>query len=190
MFSRRFRDDAELRLLEERHAEFLFRAVTQNRQHLEPWFPWVAGYDRVEAPRQFIRQNLQQLADNAGFNAGIFVGDDLAGVAGFHRINWLNRDVEMGYWISEKFQGRGLVTDAVRCLITHAFREWRLNRIQIRCATSNTRSAAVARRLGFVQEGIQRQALLLRGVFHDALIFGLLAQDWMLIPPSASSPSP
>ncbi len=52
-----------------------------------------------------------------------------------------------------------------------------MNRVEIRCSTENSRSAAVPERLGFKLEGTLRQAEVLHGRAHDFLIFGLLAED-------------
>jgi len=41
MFSIKIRDDLELGLLEQRHAEELFALVDHNREYLREWLPWV-----------------------------------------------------------------------------------------------------------------------------------------------------
>jgi ribosomal-protein-serine acetyltransferase len=43
MLIARIGDDAELRLLEERHAEALFALIDGSREHLRRWLPWVDG---------------------------------------------------------------------------------------------------------------------------------------------------
>jgi ribosomal-protein-serine acetyltransferase len=75
-------------------------------------------------------------------------------------------------------QGRGIVTRACRGLITYAFTQLELNRVEIHSVTANVRSRAVAKRLGFTQEGIRRQDQRLHGRFVDIAIYGLLASEW------------
>ena len=115
---------------------------------------------------------------DVSFNAGIWSQSEFAGVAGFLPIDWAYRNVEIGYWLAENMQGRGLVTAAVRAMVTHAFRVWKLNRVQIRCAAGNIKSQAIPRRLGFAHEGTLRQAQLVHGVYHDLLVFGMLRGEW------------
>ena len=97
---------------------------------------------------------------------------------GTKRIDWLNGRVELGYWIGSAHQGKGIMTDACRAVIDHLFRELRLHRIEIQCATGNARSAAIPRRLGFSLEGTRREAELVNGQFYDLLLFSLLKREW------------
>jgi ribosomal-protein-serine acetyltransferase len=85
---------------------------------------------------------------------------------------------ELGYWISERFEGRGLVITTCRVLIDYAFNELALNRIVISCSAENQKSRAIPEKLGFKQEGILRQSEWLQDRFVDMVIYGLLAKEW------------
>jgi ribosomal-protein-serine acetyltransferase len=178
MFSAFLRDGFELRLLEERHASPLFAAVEREREHLRPWLPWVESTRTEEDTLSFIRSVLAQFAENRGFAAGIWNGTRLAGTIGVHRIDWLNRRVEIGYWLGREYQGRGIMTEACRVVVTHLFSELELQRVEIRCTVENARSAAIAKRLGFTLEGTLRQAQFAAGRYRDTLLFAMLRQDW------------
>ena len=178
MFSYRVDDEIELRLLEERHAEMLFALVDANRAYLRQWLPWLDANRDVEASRAFIRSCLQQFADNKGYQAGVWVADELAGMLGFHAIDRTNRSAMIGYWLAAGYQGRGIMTRACRALVDQAFDELGLNRVVIRCATGNTRSCAIPERLGFTHEGVKRQAEWLYDHFVDHNVYAMLAEDW------------
>ena len=75
-------------------------------------------------------------------------------------------------------QGRGIVTKACRTLVTYAFEQYTLNKVEIHCATGNTRSRAIPEKLGFVQEGIIRQAEWLNDHYVDMVVYGMLASEW------------
>jgi len=178
MFCAPLRDGVELRLLEERHAAQVFATVNQERAYLRQWLPWVDATLTEDDSLSFIRASLEQFASNNGFAAGIWNGERLIGVIGMHKINWMNRSVELGYWIAEEHQGKGIVSDACRFVITHVFRQLDLHRVQIRCATGNAKSCAIPRRLGFVHEGTVREAEMVNGKYLDLHVFGMLQQDW------------
>jgi ribosomal-protein-serine acetyltransferase len=178
MFSARIREDVELRLLEEHHAPALFAAVDRERNHLRPWLPWVDATRTVDDSLAFIKSSLEQFATHYGFAAGIWCGGVLAGTIGMHRIDWMNRRVELGYWLAREFEGRGIMTDACRAVTTHCFQDLGLHRVEIRCAVENVKSAAVPRRLGFQLEATLREANLLGGVYHDLHIFAMLKKEW------------
>jgi ribosomal-protein-serine acetyltransferase len=178
MFQKAIRDGVYLQVLEERHAPEVFAVVDRERNYLREWLPWVDMSIEVEDTLNFIKTSLQQFAGNDGFSAGIWSGDEFIGGIGTHRIDWLYRRVEIGYWIAQKYQGRGIVTDACRAVIDHAFDEWKLNRVEIHCATGNAKSCAIPKRLGFQLEGLLREAQLLNGEYLDINVYGMLARDW------------
>ncbi len=183
MFSHKLTEDTELRLLEERHAEELADLIDRNREHLRRWLPWVDTSRTVEDLKNFIRGALEQFAHNMGFTAGIWHEGRLAGVISYNSIDWENRSVEVGYWLGEEYQGKGLVTAACRALVEHAFGELGLNRVVISCATENEKSCAIPERLGFRREGIERQAEWLYDRFVDHVTYSALASEWPT-PPS------
>lgn len=178
MFQVPIRSDVQLRLMEERDAAEMFAVVDRNRAHLREWLPWVDRTTSREDTSSFIRRALEQYARNEGFHAGIWVEDKFSGVIGCHKVDWDNRRVELGYWLAESHQGRGIMTDCCRAVIGYLFREWELNRVQIRCATDNVRSCAIPRRLGFTLEGVLRQAERSSHGYRDLNVFGMLTREW------------
>lgn len=177
MFRRTLRENVWLAMFEERHAEAIFTTVDQHRESLRTWLPWVDLTTSPEHSRAFIRVALAQFAKNEGFSAGIFANGEVAGGIGTKTIDWLNRKVEVGYWLAPPYQGRGIMTDTVRALVEHAFFEWELHRVYLHCATGNAKSCAVAERVGFRLEGVLRESQLLHGVYHDLNEYGLLAGE-------------
>jgi ribosomal-protein-serine acetyltransferase len=187
MFRAPVRPGLELRILEERHAETVFALVDRERPYLREWLPWVDGTLTEDDTLAFIKASLEQFANNNGFAAGIWETsgdphrvpmDRFAGVIGTHKINWPNRKAELGYWLGREFRGRGIVTEACRGVVTHLLRELDLNRVEIHCATGNTKSSAIPRRLGFTLEGTLREGELCCGRYLDLNIFAMLKRDW------------
>ena len=90
-------ENTELRLLEQRHAEQLADLTDRNREHLRTWLPWVDASRTVEDSKNFIRSTLRQFAENNGFQAGIRHEGRLAGVVGYHAIDWEHRNTSQGH---------------------------------------------------------------------------------------------
>ena len=178
MFRAQLGQHAYLQLLEERHAPEVFALVDQDRAYLREWLPWVDGTLTVDDTLSFIRSSLEQLASNKGFVAGIWSDQRFCGVIGTHQLDLLNRKGEIGYWLGRSFQGRGIVTAACQAVVTHLLTEMNLNRVTIHCARENEKSCAVARRLGFTEEGPVREGQFLHGHFHDLRRFAMLKRDW------------
>jgi ribosomal-protein-serine acetyltransferase len=178
VFVHNLSETTELRLLEERHAQELSDLTERNQEHLRDWLPWVDTSRTVEDRKKFIRDSLKQFAQNKGFVAGIWFEGRLAGVIGYDAIDWENRSTEVGYWLGEEYQGRGLATTACRTLVEHAFLELGLNRVSIAWATENRKSCAIPERLGFRREGVKHQAEWLYDHFVDHVINAALASEW------------
>ena len=178
MFRLPINESIYLKLLQPQDAETLVSALKENQQHIKEWLIWAVNLPSVEVyEKDIIPSWLQKFANNNGFEAAIFVNDEIAGMIGLHYIDWNNKTTEMGYWLSEKFQGKGVMTKTVEKLANYCFDELQLNRITIRAVDENMKSRAIPIRLGFVEEGITREAQLLHGKYRDLVNYSLLRKD-------------
>lgn len=166
-----------IRPLEAGDAAELYALIEANREHLARWLPWAADQD-LAATERFIAEAEEQLAGDNGFQAAIAPEQEIVGVVGFHSIDWVNRNTSLGYWLAESAQGKGIMIDAVRALLDHAFYEWELHRLEIQCAPGNRRSRAIPDRLGFREEGRLREAERVGGRYLDSVVYGLLEEEW------------
>lgn len=171
------RDGAVLRPYGEEDAAELTSVVAANREHLARWLPWAATYGYQDS-LDYIARSRAQIEAEEGFEGAIVLAGEIVGGAGFHAVDKLNRSTSIGYWLTVEAQGRGLMTATVRALLDHAFQVWALHRVVIEAVVDNARSRAVPERLGFSEEGVQRQAKLVRGRFEDAALYSMLAPDW------------
>lgn len=156
----------------------LFVLVDSNRAHLGRWLPWPAQIRTVEDERQWIRS--RRAPGAADTELALLIVDDgrIAGGLGIAGLGSSNKAAEIGYWLSEPAQGRGLVTRSCRAALKYTFESRGVNRVQIRAAVDNVKSRAVAERLGFTFEGVQRQAILVNGRFQDLAVYSMLASEW------------
>lgn len=165
---------SHLRLLVGPDAEELHALIEANRAYLSCWLPWAAG-QTFEHTVEFIDRTRKQLAANDGFQAALVTDGELAGVIGYHGVDWDNRRTSIGYWQSEARQGRGAMTEAVRLLAEHALSVWELNRVEIRAAVENRRSRAIPERLGFRQEATMRKVERVGDRQLDCVVYSVVA---------------
>jgi ribosomal-protein-serine acetyltransferase len=171
-------DEVKLKLLDTIHADQLFKLIISSYPYLKQWLPWVDGTKSAEDAKSFIEMTKKQFASNNGFQAGIWYKGNIAGVIGFHGMNWANRSTSIGYWLGERYQGSGIITKSCKAFIEYALNELNLNRIEIRCAEKNFKSRAIPERLGFVKEGMIREAEWLYDHYVDHVVYGVLAREW------------
>jgi RimJ/RimL family protein N-acetyltransferase len=89
-----------------------------------------------------------------------------------------NERTELGYSLSRRHWGKGLMTEATRAVINWAFQTYGFNRIYATCDPRNVRSWRVLERLGMKREGLLRNHLKWNGEFRDQLYYGLLRSEW------------
>jgi len=178
MFNLKVRGDIELRSIAERDAEEILEIVTRNYERLRPFLHWVTEDYSLESAREFIRQTQKAVAENTSRTLGIYRHEKIVGIISFVKLNWNNRRTEIGYWIDKNYEGKGIITEACEILINYAFEELDMNRVEIRCATENTRSRAIPERLNFKLDGVLRQFLWRHTRFFDMAIYSMLAEEW------------
>jgi RimJ/RimL family protein N-acetyltransferase len=74
--------------------------------------------------------------------------------------------------------GHGYGTEATRLILDHAFQRVGLHRVELEVYDLNPRARHVYRSVGFVEEGVRRDALYWDGRFHDAIVMSVLATEW------------
>jgi len=171
------RSGCYLRLFEESDAEELERVIAASRAYLAEWLDW-ANAEGTEEWLAFIRRTRDKVAANDGFCAAIIDGDAIVGWVGFDRIDWDSRSTSIGYWLARDRQGRGSMTEAVAALTGYAFDAWKLDRVELRIEDGNQRSAAIAHRLGFREEGMRQQGEGHVDSVKDIVVYSTLAPEW------------
>jgi ribosomal-protein-serine acetyltransferase len=167
-----------MRLGVKSNADELYTVVSNNLKHLEEWLPWATKNYSLDSALEFIKTSRQQFADNKHENLLIFLENKLVGGIGLNDFNWSNKSVEIGYWLAENVQGKGIITKCCGKLIEYCFKELKLNRIVIRCAAENIKSQKIPERLKFTKESTLREALLLNDRFVDLIVYSMLKEEW------------
>lgn len=178
MFTYDIDDKITLKMLDLRDSEHLFELTIRSKDSLREWLPFIDFTKTVDDTRQFIQSTMKQFSENNGIQAGIWYEGNLAGVIGFHKIDWSNKSTSIGYWLGSDFVGNGLMTKSVKAFVDHALIDLGLNRVEIRAAVENTKSRAIPERLGFTHEGTIRQSEWLYDHYVDHEVYGMLASDW------------
>lgn len=150
----------------------IFRAIDTQREYLGRWLPFVAHTLHEEQTAEVVGEMIADRTLNPVFT--IRENDVFAGLIGFKSTDSSARTTEIGYWLSEAWQGRGLMTQAVKALCCEAFRRRNIDRIEIRCALQNLPSNRIPLRLGFRLDRIEvRGEILSDGTCTDLNVYVL-----------------
>jgi ribosomal-protein-alanine N-acetyltransferase len=103
---------------------------------------------------------------------------ELIGTIGLHK--WSKKDLcaELGYDLSQKYWGQGLMNEALEPIIRFGFERMKLNRIEATTNAENKRSIKLLEKNGFTREGVMRKKYYYKGKFQDDVMYSLLKDEW------------
>ncbi len=132
-------------------APALAQAINHSREELRPWLPFANNDQAVTeaAQRQRLERVSEQWTSRTLFPYTITTHNGT--LAGFIEVRPRPEPgrVSIGYWLDQRFWGRGLITSAAQALVDAALDIPEIDGVEICCDQANDRSVAVARRLGF-----------------------------------------
>ena len=133
-------------------------AVLESLNELRPWMAWAQTAPTLAESEANLRKAHTDFLLREKLRLLLFLKDTntLVGSTGLHNIDWAVPKFEIGYWVRTSYAGQGYISEAVAGITDFAFQTLGAKRVAIYCDAKNERSAAVARRLGFVHEGTLR----------------------------------
>ncbi|GEM03654.1 ribosomal-protein-L7/L12-serine acetyltransferase [Halolactibacillus miurensis] len=178
MYTYAIDDRIELRPLTVFHTEPLYRLIQDSRNHLRDFLIFVEFTTKEDHTRKFVEETVITNAKLESFVSVIYVDDCVAGLVGFNELDQQNKRAEIGYWLGEAYIGQGVMTKAAKAIIQYGFNELGLNRMDLKAAVNNHKSRGIAKRLGFKEEGIIREAEWMHDGYLDHVHYGLLKSDY------------
>ncbi|HXH75872.1 MAG TPA: GNAT family protein [Bacteriovoracaceae bacterium] len=168
-----------LKLIDKKRGPQFLDLIKTNRNYLREWLGWVDDFQTISDIEKYLDSSLRDLSIRKVLRFWIIKQDQLVGIVHLTDINWTKREAIIGYWVGEQYRGQGLAEKATRAMINFAFDEWKLNRIEIMCATENAASQSIPVKLGFKREGILENNEWLYDHHVDHQVFSMLSEDWV-----------
>lgn len=149
----------------------------ENAAHLAPWSPpRPEGFLTEEHWRGRLSMNRSECDDGVSLRLHVLTRgeSEVIGEASLSQIfRGPFQNAFLGYSLAQRFEGRGLMSESLRLLVTHAFGGLRLHRVQANHLPENERSARLLRRLGFRREGLAQDYLFIAGRWRDHVMTAL-----------------
>lgn len=181
-FAFKYQVDEELALVTPTNiqaaAEDMFKLVDSDREHLRPFLPFVDGTLTVEDEVQFIKSQLKEQVEGKAYLFLITYQGKMVGTINYHFVSAVNRRAEIGYWLHSNFNGRGIMTRAVRAMLAIGFESLGFNRIDLYADVENAASNAVAKRTGFTHVALQPAQVIIYDSFRDMHQYVMLKRDY------------
>lgn len=161
-----------------RDARALERELAENRGWLRKW-----EATNPHGPMSFdVRASIRSLQQNARAGLGLpFVIEYEGRLAGQLNVSSIAygslSSATIGYWVSERFAGKGVTPTAVALATDHCFFGVGLHRMEICIRPENEPSLRVVQKLGFRYEGMRRRYIHINGDWRDHFCFALTVDE-------------
>ena len=158
--------------------ESLVEAAHESVLTVGAWLGWCQeGFSLADAESWFTvcDQNMEM---GTAYDYGIFSRENnlLMGGIGINHVNREHNFANMGYWIRQSEQGRGIAYEAVKAITLFGFETLKLTRLEIVVAEGNIASRRVAEKSGAVFECIARNRLMVQGKPQSAAFYSLVPE--------------
>lgn len=139
--------------------------------------------DMITLPSPFGKEDaLQIINESNGSNVikGIveMESESLIGVVKLRDYDKENEKIELSFWISSPWWGKGLAASACKKVLKIAFETPGINRVYAYNLARNEHSAKVLKRIGMDREGLLKSMIKKNGVFEDVYISSILRKTW------------
>lgn len=157
----------------------LLNYVEENREHLSRWSPPApAGYYTEGFWRERLERVRKEFVQDQSLQLVIFerqrASEQVVGVCNFTNfVRGAFQACYLGYSIDYRYEGRGLMFEALGAAVRYVFDELRLHRIMANYVPTNERSGRLLRHLGFTVEGYARDYLFIAGQWRDHVLTSL-----------------
>ncbi|MET4098121.1 ribosomal-protein-alanine N-acetyltransferase [Agrococcus sp. UYP10] len=169
-----------VRGIRQRDAKALEGELIANRPWLERWeatLPGTRPSGRFDT-RSSIRSLLESDRDGTGMAFAIEVDGEFAGQLNVANISGgALASSTLGYWIAQRFAGRGATTTAVALVADHLLGPAALHRVEVCIRPENVASLRVVEKLGFRYEGCRRRYIHIDGDWRDHLCFAIVREE-------------
>lgn len=152
----------------------LVKYQNENRGHLAKWEPTRSSdYYSVEETQKRIETNLQNFELGVSISLAAFNKEktEIIALCTFSNIVYgVFQACHLGYSISEREQGKGLMFEMLECSINYLFTKYNLHRIMANYIPENKRSEKLLYKLGFEKEGLAKSYLKIAGKWQDHIL--------------------
>jgi RimJ/RimL family protein N-acetyltransferase len=133
-----------------------------------------------EGQQQAWFESTQGRDDLVIFGIRLRENDKLIGSCQLHNIHRVHRSAELQIRIGDVVErGCGYGTEAVGLLLEFAFKDLNLQRVCLHVFSTNAAAIRVYEKVGFMHEGLLRQAAYINGSYVDVVVMGILRAEYV-----------
>ncbi len=105
--------------------------------------------------------------------------NEYAGSSRFYDIQLTLSTTQLGYtWYGKKFQRTGLNRHCKLLMLSYAFEQWGMERVEFRADFRNNKSIQAMKDIGCTVEGVLRKSMPLENGRRDSIVLSILRDEW------------
>lgn len=143
----------------------------ENDKFLSPWDPEKPGdFFELSYWKSKIEMAHEEYQEKNSLRLNLYLKDseELVGMTNFTNFErGPFQNCRLGYKLGEKFQGKGLMQEALQSGINYIFKDLLIHRIEANYIPHNIKSGKVLKALGFVEHGLAKDYLKIDGKWQD-----------------------
>lgn len=170
-----------LRKISPRDASDMFEYAS--RPETSKYLLW-SPHASLSVTQNLIETLRREYANETFFDFAVVLKESgkMIGTVGFTSYDERNDCAEAGYVISPSHWHAGIATEALSAILSFAFCELRLNRVEARYMIENVASRHVMEKCGMTYEGCARAKLFVKGSYRDIGVCSILASEYFSVP--------
>jgi [ribosomal protein S5]-alanine N-acetyltransferase len=143
------------------------------------------AYVSAEQVKKLISSQIEDFAGKLSVRWGISLRQEgsrtgpVMGMVGFNYWDRTDHRASIGLELHQSLWGQGIMTEALEAVLRFMFERMGLNRVEASASVYNDKCIVMLKKMGFVQEGLQREQYYEKGEYHDLVLMALLRRDWM-----------
>ena len=169
--------EPEFRLIKPSDYKAFNHLISENRDRIKRYFPiTVSKTNTLEEVKKYLLEFSGKMGKKQLYPFGLFHDSALMAVVLVKNIDWRVPKCELGYYIDQAHEGKGIMTVLVNNTITYCFDELKIKKIFLRISPENLASIKIAEKTGFEKEGLLRKEFKIEtGELVDVLYYGKLS---------------
>ncbi len=162
-----------IKVLNSDDASDLLEYYTRNKDFLSKFEPHRdEEFYTVEVQKQSLIENYKEFIKSEGAHFGIYKEEKMIGrIRIYNIVHGVFKSAFIGYSMDEQYQGNGYMKEAVNLVVTYAYEELGLHRIEATTLVDNEKSQRVLKACGFNELGTCKEYLHINGKWRDHVIF-------------------
>jgi RimJ/RimL family protein N-acetyltransferase len=160
---------------------FLLLERNSNREFLRENVEDVASIRTEEEAETIVQKRSTEWLARDRFVLGVWLRNEEkhVGQIWIEPKNWDVPSFEIGWFLDQGYQGRGIATEAVRRSLELLFRDFKAHKAIAITRDTNLRSIRLIERLGFRREGHLRESGIQDGKRYGLLHYGMLRTEFL-----------